>query len=505
MRDFPTSTGNTAPAHQRAALARQQLPEGVRPKLLHEIFEAKVDEQAQAPAIFCRDLCSSYAEVEAKANSLARALREGGLETGALVGLYLQRSQWPLIAILAVLKAGAAYVPLDPSHPDTRVRDILTDAQITTVITELDLSGADALVSRELIIIDSAQGAHWDYPSTRISAQSIGLEPHHLCYVLYTSGSTGRPKGVMTEHRNVVHFVAAFDEICQMRPDDRVYHGFSLGFDGSVEEMWMAWNAGACLVVGTDDICKLGSEVAALIEREKVTFFSTVPTFLSLIPHDLPSLRLLIVSGEACPADTVNRWARPGRRMLNVYGPTECTVNTTSADCRAHQPVTIGRPLRGYELHILDTQGQPVSKGEAGELYIGGPGVARGYLNRQTLTREQFVAADQPTQAAPEQVSAQTPSSLAIGQRLYRTGDRVQWDSQGELRFLGRLDSQVKIRGYRVELAEIESILLERDEIRAAVVHVQQDDTKMQQLVAYVVPSDGTHTIEILADGSPAT
>ena len=219
------------------------------------------------------------------------------------------------------------------------------------------------------------------------------------------------------------------------------FQGFALSFDGSVEEIWMAFSNGATLVVPHRDAPRFGNELARYLIEFGVTYFSTVPTLLSTLTVDVPSLRQLVLSGEACPQELVARWSKPGRKILNVYGPTEATVNTTIAILEAGQPVTIGRPIEGYRALLLDEQMQPVRPGEKGELYIGGPSISRGYLKQPDLTGNSYV-------------------------RLYRTGDLVRVNEDGDLEFFGRIDSQIKICGYRVELSEIEAVLRDQPEIQ---------------------------------------
>ena len=232
-------------------------------------------------------------------------------------------------------------------------------------------------------------------PARRLTRDETGLRPEDLCYVIYTSGTTGRPKGVMTEHRNAHHFVRAFNEVCTTTADDRVYQGFSLGFDGSVEEIWMAFSNGAALVVGTKETPRFGNDLAQfLFSDQHVTYLSTVPTMLSTMTEDVPPLRQIVVSGEICPPELVARWARQGRLMLNVYGPTEATVNTTALVCEPGRPITMGVPLPGYQTLILDAEMRPRPQGEQGELYVGGAGVSRGYLKQPELTARQFVTLD---------------------------------------------------------------------------------------------------------------
>ncbi len=446
-------------------------------RCLHELFEMQADRRPDELALLCDDHQWSYRELEHRSNQLARLLRARGLGPGKLVGLLLRRSQKSVVAILATLKAGAAYVPLDPSFPDQRLKHIIQEADVALIVTEQSSASRVAeCFADESLIYEEEQTALAAQSTERLLRAETGVAPDDLCYVLYTSGTTGRPKGVMTEHRNVVDFADAFNEVCQISPADRVYHGFALGFDGSVEEMGMAFSNGACLVVGTTEIAQLGNEATQLFVEKGVTVFSTVPTCLGML-HDVPpALRLVIVSGEPCPPALVEKWAKPGRRMLNVYGPTETTVNATVAECVAGQPITIGRPLRGYETFVLNPEMQPVSAGEAGELYIGGKGLARGYLGQLEMTQQHFV-----------EVPVKTPSKL---ERLYRTGDLVRWSEQGELLFLGRIDRQVKIRGYRIELAEIESVLREHAGIDQAVVNVLERDGR-KELAAYIVPRNG--------------
>ena len=319
------------------------------------------------------------------------------------------------------------------------------------LLTEVKLATkASTFFDETLIAVDSAHVEIAKESTQRLPREVTGVTPQDISYILYTSGSTGRPKGVMAEHRNVVRFADSFNDAIQLDHTDRVFQGFSLCFDGSVEELWMAFSNGATLVVGTSDVVKFGDEVAKLFEREGVTVFSTVPTFLSMIGRELPSVRLIIVSGEPCPPDLVKKWALPSRRMLNVYGPTETTVNTTVAECSPDRPVTIGRPLRGYDIFILDDQMMPVAPGEPGELYIGGVGLVRGYFNQPELTAKQFVpnpfaGTDSSKGSQKGKLVATSASDNEIGygrdsdqsSRLYRTGDLVTMGAAASCIFIG--------------------------------------------------------------------
>lgn len=435
---------------------------------LQELFEFQADLHPESVALICGTRQWSYLELERLTNRLARYLRAQGVGPGQFVAIYLERSALPIISLLACLKAGAAYVPLDPTYPVERIRHILEESKPVLFISEGDLA-QKASEFFDGNVLDLQEAAPWleSHSTERLTLEETGATPRDLCYVIYTSGTTGRPKGVMAEHRNTYRFVRSFNQICGTGSQDRVYQGFSLGFDGSVEEIWMAFSNGSALITGVRDTPRFGAELGRFLNESGITYFSTVPTLLSTLSEVPDSLKTLVVSGEACPLELINRWVRSGIKMFNVYGPTEATVNTTAYECVPNRPVKIGFALRGYDLHILDPQMRPVAQGEKGELFISGPTLSRGYLNQPELTAKNFVTA---------------PDGST---RLYRTGDLVAAAESGELDFFGRIDSQVKIRGYRVELAEIESILLEDLQIRSACVKLFEKDG-LQELAAYV-------------------
>lgn len=471
---------------------------------LHEIFEHQVDRNLMATALECGNRVLSYGEVDSEANRMARYLRSLGVGCGSFVGISLDRSEWPIVAILAVLKAGAAYVPIEPSLPDDRLRYIADEAGLAVIVTESAYEvRIGEISSAQIVTIERYRASAGVFTDNRLTRNETQVNPGDVSYVLFTSGTTGRPKGVVTEHRNVVHFVAAFNEVCATNSNDRVFQGFSLGFDGSVEEMWMAFSNGAALVCGDMTTPRFGADLAAFLNERRISFLSTVPTLLSTLSQNVPSLRQLVVSGEACPMDLVNRWARPGLTMLNVYGPTETTVNTTAAVLDAGKPVTIGRPLRGYDIYVLDTDLRLVPDGEKGELFIGGPGLSRGYLNQPELTASSFIEWTPPAEGRSGD------ADVAQTLRLYKAGDLVRWNEDGELEFFGRIDSQIKLRGYRVELSEIEAVLLAQPEITTATVRLYED-AGLQSLAAYVLLSDSAASLDrsrllgVLRDRLPA-
>jgi non-ribosomal peptide synthetase-like protein len=451
----------------------------LQPGLLHELFERQADLRPDATALDCAGATMSYGELERHSNRLARLLRQRGVRRGDCVGLWLPRSMEAIAALLGIMKAGAAYVPLDPDFPAERVAYVLADCQARALVTTSAFAArlGDGNAGAVVIALDQRGPELAAQPAARLPVGEVGLSPRDLCYVIYTSGTTGRPKGVEIEHRSACHLARAEGQIFQVRPEDRVFQGFSIAFDASVEEIWLAFFAGATLVVGTAEMVRAGAGLAPRLAAAGVTVLSCVPTLLAMMEEDVPPLRLLILGGEVCPPDLVRRWWKPGRRVVNTYGPTEATVVATFAECHPGQPVTIGRPLPNYFARILDGRLQPVAAGAAGELCLGGIGLARGYLGRPELTAERFIDCAH---------DGESP------RRLYRTGDLARWTAGGEIEFLGRLDAQVKIRGYRVELSEIESVLLECPGVKAAAVALREDAPGAPQLTGYLVPPDAT-------------
>jgi len=359
--------------------------------LLHELFERQADARPEAVALICGEARMTYGELEGRANRLAHHLRARGVRRGDRVGLWLPRSMDLHVALLGILKAGAAYVPMDAEFPPERVGFALADCQARAVVTNRGLAAGLRGFSGGVIAVDERAAEIAGEPDARLRGMDIGMEPKDLCYVIYTSGTTGKPKGVEIEHRSVRHLVRAEGEIFQVRAGDRVFQGFSIAFDASVEEIWLAFYAGAALVVGTREMVRAGAELPRMLDAAGVTVLSCVPTLLSMMEEEAERVRLLILGGEVCPPDLVKRWWKPGRRVFNTYGPTEATVIATFAECRPNKPVTLGRPLPNYFARVLDEQLRPVAAGAAGELCLGGVGLSRGYTGRPELTRERFI------------------------------------------------------------------------------------------------------------------
>ncbi len=437
---------------------------------LVQFFERACDRTPEKTALICGETRLSYAELDRRANRLARLLRRRGAREGRAVGILLDRSVDTYVALLGVLKAGAAYVPFDPSFPADRIAFIARDAELCDLVTVSAMAHRTQGLPCPVLELDTAERELAEQPDGRPAGD---VSPASLCYVIYTSGTTGRPKGVAVSHANIVNFLRVVTPIYRVNGEDRVYQGLSIAFDFSVEEIWPAWSAGATLVAGPTDDRRVGQGLADFLVDNAITVLCCVPTLLTTIEGEVPSLRSLLVSGEACPPDLVRRWHRPGRRILNAYGPTESTVTATCGELHPHRPVTIGTPLPTYRIYILNDRMRPVAEGESGEICVGGPGVAIGYLNRPELTAERFVT--NPVQHERDEHP-----------RIYRTGDLGRFTSTGEIEYLGRIDTQVKVRGYRVELAEIEEVLREDEAVENAVVTALERDGVVQDLVGYV-------------------
>jgi non-ribosomal peptide synthetase-like protein len=465
---------------------------------LHHLFEARCDAlvregRADQIAVHSDDAVLTYAQLDARANQLARHLLATGLRPGDRVALLFDKTVHSHIAVLAVLKLHAAYVPLDPGFPADRMAFICEDAQARVLLSVSHYRALAAGVAPTLLAIDELDAAIDRQSDARLTLrelQAAGGIDSALCYVIYTSGSTGRPKGVPIDHNAICNFVRVAVETYGYRDTDRVYQGLTLAFDFAVEETWVPLLVGATLFPNQSGSSLLGHDLWQFLQSRQITALCCVPTLLATIEQDLPDLRLLIVSGEACPRDLVTRWAGPQRRMLNAYGPTETTVTATLAELHPDEPVTIGRPLPTYAIVILDPDTpRALAAGETGEIGIAGVGVAVGYLNRADQTAKAFI---------PDFLGIEHNTSG----RLYRTGDLGRIREDGQVEYLGRIDTQVKIRGYRIELAEIESVLMQVPAVQQAIVHTHESAPGVVELVAYytVRPDHEAPSSEALAE-----
>lgn len=435
---------------------------------LHHFFERSVTNYSSNIALICDNTFISYQELECRANQLAHYLSANKIAQGSIVGILLERSVECYIAILATLKAGAAYVPIEPDYPDERINYIFSDLPFNAVLTSSAQLEQKKLAWPTVFALDTLSEQLSQQPTKRLDLASNEQGTDNLCYVIYTSGSTGKPKGVEITQSSICHYVKEASTLYEMSSNDRVYQGFSLAFDASLEELWMAFANGAALVACTAKEIRSGLGLVSFLQQHQVSFFSTVPTLLSTLEGQLPDLRLLVLGGETCPSSLVRCWSREGLRIINTYGPTEATVIATYADCHPEKEITIGKPVAGYEVLILNEHLQEVADGEEGELCIGGRALARGYVNQPENTAEKFIF--NPTNK---------------NQRLYRTGDLVSKTEQGDLRFAGRVDDQIKLRGFRIELNEIETVMMQYPGIKQAVVSLQTLDRPT--LVAYLL------------------
>jgi amino acid adenylation domain-containing protein len=453
---------------------------------VHRLFEEAAAQSPHATALIQGNRRMTYEELNRKANQVAHFLRRNGVGPEVVVGICAARSFDMVIGVLGVLKAGGAYLPLDPDYPydrlvfmlnDARVRIVLAQSQIAQTVFRSDL----AELNRMVVSLEDESLA-----KERDDNPKCNVHPQHLCYVIYTSGSTGTPKGVQVVHRGLTNLVLSQKDVYQIRPDDRVLQFFSFNFDAATSEIFLALTSGASLCLVEKDGLSSGEAIVDVLRAQKVTVSKFSPSFLSVVPDaNLPSLRAIGSAGESLTGDLVLRWSE-GRLFLNGYGPTETTIGAAMMDCTgirsSHPP--IGRPLPNVRIYILDGSLQPVPVGVTGELYIGGTGVSRGYLHLPALTAEKFL---------PD------PFAENPGERMYRSGDLGRFLPDGTIEFVGRADNQVKIRGYRVEPEEIEHVLASDPGVRQAAVVVRKTATGEHQLIAYVVGHpDGNVTVDSL-------
>ncbi|HEU4454854.1 MAG TPA: amino acid adenylation domain-containing protein, partial [Longimicrobium sp.] len=462
---------------ERALLAAWNRTEAPFPDLcLHELVERQAAATPRAVAVEHGGRTTTYAELDAAANRLARRLAALGAGPEARVAVCVERSPEMLAAVLGVLKAGAAYVPLDPAHPAERMRMMLEDSGASLVVTRAAEAAGLPAHDLPVVLMDGSAGedGSTDEDSPE-GAPRTGARPGNAAYVIFTSGSTGRPKGVLVPHAAAVNLVVWQAEAFGTREGERVLQFAPLVFDASVPEIFTTLSRGGTLVMAPADELAPGPGLAALLRERAVDTAKLTPSALAALPdEEIPGLRLLIVGGEACPPELAARWSA-GRRMLNVYGPTEAAVRCTMAELRPGAPVTLGRPLPNARVHVLDAALRPAPLGVPGELCVAGAGVARGYLGRPALTAEKFV---------PD------PFSAEPGTRMYRTGDRARWTAGGEVEYLGRLDQQVKVRGVRVELGEVEAALAAHPAVRAAAAALHGAGGSAR-LAGYLVAAEG--------------
>ncbi|HEU4453749.1 MAG TPA: amino acid adenylation domain-containing protein, partial [Longimicrobium sp.] len=459
---------------RRRVLAEWSRTEHTFPALpVHALFEAQVDRAPDDAAISFDGREISYAELDGRANRLAHHLIARGVGPETRVGLFASRSPEAVVAILAILKAGGAWLPLDPSNPAARLAWMASDAGVSNLVAIEEVPAELAAAVGGVIDLRNEADGIAARPAER---PRISVDLDHLAYVIYTSGSTGTPKGVLVTHRGVPNLALAQVRRFAVERGSRVLQFASLSFDASVSELFATFLGGATLVVAPREALVPGPALIETMRRERVTHVTLPPSVLAVLsPDGLPELRTLVSAGEAVSAGVVERWA-PGRRFVNAYGPTEVTVGAAAGACEPDgRPPAIGRPFENVRVYVLDAGGDPVPMGVPGELFVGGPGVARGYHGRAGLTAERFV---------PDPLSGEP------GARLYRTGDRVRWRAEGELEFIGRTDEQVKLRGFRIEPGEVAAVLCALPGVRDALALVREHAGD-RRLVAWIVAEPG--------------
>lgn len=455
---------------------------------IHNLFEAQVERSPDAIAVVFEDQQFTYRELNCRANQLAHHLQVLGIRPEVFVGLCIERSLEMVVGILAILKAGGAYVPLDPAYPLERLADMLSDSQVSVLLTQEQLLPRLPQQQAHVVCIDT----DWEQISQESQENPLSnVLPENLAYVIYTSGSTGKPKGVMIQHQSLVSFTQTATVEYELSERDRVLQFASIGFDAAAEEIYPCLTSGGTLVLRTDEMLSNLQTFLQKCRDWKLTildlptaYWHQVTSELAMTDLVLPeSLRLVIIGGERALPERVQTWQKvvgTHPQLVNTYGPTEATVVATMYKLPASAPedtalpeVPIGRTLRHVQAYVLDKYLKLTPVGVPGELHIGGVSLARGYLNRPELTGEKFIP---------------NPFSDELGARLYKTGDLVRYLSDGNIEFLGRIDNQVKIRGFRIELGEIEAVLGQHPGVRETMVTVPEDHLGNKRLVAYVIP-----------------
>ncbi|MEO0868147.1 MAG: amino acid adenylation domain-containing protein, partial [Cyanobacteria bacterium J06642_11] len=485
--------GHLQDIHLLSAAEKQQLTEWNRTEadyplgqVLPNLLALQAKKSPHATAIVFEDQSLTYQELHERANQLAHHLQSQGIAPEHRVGIYFQRSLNMMVAILAVIKAGAAYVPLDPDYPAARLQWMLEDAELAAVIADKTLPPLPDTV----VAIDVADGSQ-----QLVTAIKHGLTPGNSAYVIYTSGSTGQPKGVINTHRGLVNRLCWMQEAYGLTEQDRILQKTPLSFDVSVWELFWPLLNGASLVVAKPSGHKDSAYLVQTIRQQQITTLHFVPSMLAAFLEDpdvgnCTSLHRVICSGEALSPALQKQFFEklPNTELHNLYGPTEAAIDVTAWQCQPGETtVPIGRPIANTQIHLLDQDNNPVPVGIPGELHIGGAGVARGYLNRPELTAEIFIANSFITS---EKAGNADPTSIPHSPNLYRTGDLARYRSDGAIEYLGRKDFQVKLRGMRIELGEIEAALNDYPGVQQSVVLLRDDMPGGAALVAYLVGTE---------------
>jgi amino acid adenylation domain-containing protein/thioester reductase-like protein len=455
-----------------------------RNKTLQQLIEEQVEKTPHNIAAEFEDLKLTYKELNEKSNQLAHHLRKQGVRPDTFVAIACERSLEMIVGILGILKAGAAYVPLDPAFPSERLAYMLEDTKVPIILTHGDLYRKFPKTEASIFLIDNEQELLAIYPTSN----PIHLaESHHLAYIIYTSGSTGKPKGVLSTHKGAVNRLLWMKDYCQVDENDCILQKTPTTFDVSVWELLLSFLSGARLVFAKPEGHKDPQYLREIINDKGVTLMHFVPSMLEafLLPKKIkcPTLQRVITSGEALSYSLKNRFYKclPHVQLHNLYGPTEASIDVTYWDCSSKKYagiVPIGKPIWNTSLYILDKWLNPVPRGITGELYLGGEGLAKGYLNKPELTAEKFI--ENPFVTEEEKAQGKN-------MHLYKTGDVCRWLNDGNVEYLGRTDHQIKIHGVRIELGEIESAILQHPHVKETIVIIREDIQNDKRLVAYFI------------------
>ena len=431
---------------------------------LVSIFKATSQTFPDKIALYYKDKSITYKTLDEWSDAIANQLQFKGLKNGDACLVWLDRGLELHVAILAILKCGATYVPLDFDMPEERILSVIEDIKSSFIITTKPFH-------HPYMVLD-------DLNFTENNATDflpIALNPDTNAYVLFTSGSTGKPKGIPITNRNICHLIRSENSVIKVVSSDKVYQGFSVSFDMWCEETWISYLVGASLWIADSVTSKSIDELSTILLENEITVLHAVPSLLAVMEFmELPKLRIINAGGEACTKIVLNKWCATHRDFYNSYGPTETTVSASFAKLTVGDTITIGKPLPNYGLAVVDENMNPVSLGEQGELVVSGIGVSNGYINLEKLTKEKFVPKNESLKALP-------------GLMIYRTGDATFMDENKNIHFIGRIDSQVKLRGFRIELEEIESLLNDQENILQAAVAIKTDSNEQEQLTGYVV------------------
>ena len=452
---------------QKSIITGDKRPDFLLDETLIDLFNNTVLQFPDKIALIFNNQQLTYTQLDRWSTVIANHLIQKAIGNGSFVVVWLPRGLALHAIILGIIKSGAAYVPVDYEMPAERVESVIAEVNAIACFNGNNLNTTIQL----LTIIPLPQN------SDAVELISKNYLPDCYAYVLYTSGSTGKPKGIPITHRQICHLIRSEQSILGIQSKDKVYQGFSVSFDMWCEETWISYFVGATIWVADNATSKAIDELGTVLNQQNITVLHAVPSLLSMIEEEVPTIRIINSGGEACTVHVLNKWCKEGRTLYNSYGPTETTVSATFIALNKGDKITIGYPLPNYNLAVVDEHKNIVTRGERGELIISGPGVSNGYINLPELTEKKFINKCDSLSEIP-------------GDRFYCTGDAVIINEDNTIEFLGRFDDQIKLRGYRIELGEIETKLQQQGTISAAAVAVKKDLLGQEHLIGYVVSDE---------------